>query len=148
MFSKSCEYGIKAVVFIAQQSLNQNRVRVGDVAAEINSPIAFTAKVLQTLSKHQIINSVMGANGGYEILPSQMEKMTLLDIVSVLDGEEVYSACGLGLSQCDDSNPCPIHEQYKKIRTDLELMLSKTTLLILAQNLEKGLVKLKVKTDI
>ncbi|MGI9527822.1 MAG: RrF2 family transcriptional regulator [Weeksellaceae bacterium] len=146
MFSKSCEYGIKAMVFIAQQSLKKNRVRVGDVATEINSPIAFTAKVLQTLSKHQIINSVMGVHGGYEISSSQMEKITLLDIVKILDGDGVYSACGLGLSQCDDSRPCPIHEEYKKIRTDLELMLNKTTLLSLAHNLEKGLVQLK--TDI
>ena len=65
MFSKSCEYGIKAVVYIAQQSLKNERVRVNDIVKEIDSPTAFTAKTLQILAKEKIISSVMGHAGGY-----------------------------------------------------------------------------------
>ena len=46
MFSKSCKYGIKATLFIAQKSQHDERVSLKEIAAAINSPIAFTAKIL------------------------------------------------------------------------------------------------------
>lgn len=143
MFSKSCDYGIKAVVYIAQQSLQKRRVRLNDIAKEIDSPTAFTAKILQLLSKEKIIHSVMGKSGGYEIKQSQLDNITLLHIVNTIDGEQVHSGCGLGLKECDSLTPCPIHNEFVKIRSDLKQMLSKTTIMALATNLDDGLVHLK-----
>jgi len=143
MFSKSCEYGIKAVVYIAQQSLKNERVRVNDIVKEIDSPTAFTAKTLQILAKEKIISSVMGHAGGYEIEKSQLEELTLLDIVNVIDGDLVYNGCGLGFKKCNDTIPCPIHNEYAKIRSDLKRMLKKTTILSLVTGLDNGLVHLK-----
>lgn len=143
MFSKSCEYGIKAVVYIAQQSILEKRVRLNEIASEINSPSAFTAKILQLLAKEKIIHSIMGKNGGYEIESSTLEKITLQDIVNVIDGEYIYIGCGLGLKECNELLPCPIHNEFVKIREDLKQMLNKTTIISLATNLDKGLVHLK-----
>ena len=53
MFSKTCEYGIKATLFIAQMSQKGERVSLKDIASAIDSPSAFTAKILQTLSKRK-----------------------------------------------------------------------------------------------
>ena len=142
MFSKSCEYAIKAVVYIAQQSLQKRRVRLNDIAKEINSPAAFTAKILQLLAKEKIIHSVMGQIGGYEIELSQLDKITLLNIVNTIDGEHIHSGCGLGLKECNELIPCPIHSDFVKIRDDLKQMLNNTTILALATNLDNGLVHL------
>ena len=54
MFSKSCEYGIKAIIYIATQSLEDVRVKIGDVAENTGTPEAFTAKILGSLTKHNI----------------------------------------------------------------------------------------------
>ena len=67
MFSKACEYGIKATIFIASNSYEKQRVSLKEIAKEIDSPEAFTAKILQNLVRHKIINSVKGAYGGFEI---------------------------------------------------------------------------------
>lgn len=147
MFSKSCEYGIKAVVYIAQQSLQKKRVRLNDIAKEIDSPTAFTAKILQLLAKEKIIHSVMGQTGGYEIKLSQLNKITLLNIVNVIDGEYIYNGCGLGLKECNELMPCPIHSDFVKIRDNLKEMLKKTTILVLATDLDNGLVHLKRLTN-
>ncbi|MET0760542.1 MAG: transcriptional regulator, partial [Flavobacterium sp.] len=48
MFSKTCEYGIRASIFIASQSYQNNRIGLKDIAKKIDSPEAFTAKILQT----------------------------------------------------------------------------------------------------
>ena len=49
MFSKTCEYGIKAVLYIASQSLENKRVKIGDIVQNIDSPEAFTSKILGVL---------------------------------------------------------------------------------------------------
>lgn len=57
MFSKSCEYAIKATIFITTNSLLDKKVGFVDIAKEIDSPEAFTAKILQKLTKASIIKS-------------------------------------------------------------------------------------------
>jgi len=57
MFSKACEYAIRSVVFISVSSLKGERVGFKEIAKEIDAPEAFTAKILQKLSKSGIIES-------------------------------------------------------------------------------------------
>ena len=51
MFSKACEYGIKAIIYIATQSLEGKRVKIVDVVENSGSPAAFTGKVLGSLRR-------------------------------------------------------------------------------------------------
>ena len=67
MFSKACEHGIKAIIYIATQSMDGKRVKIGDVVENSGSPEAFTAKVLGSLTKYHIVNSYTGPNGGFFI---------------------------------------------------------------------------------
>ena len=67
MFSKACEYGIKATIFIAIKSCEDKRVNTKEISQEINSPAAFTAKILQALVRHKVIDSVKGPHGGFQI---------------------------------------------------------------------------------
>ena len=67
MFSKSCEYAIRATIFIASKCCENRKVGLKEIADAIDSPTAFTAKILQKLSKNKIINSTKGVNGGFEI---------------------------------------------------------------------------------
>ena len=75
MFSKACEYGIRAAVYITLQSLEGRRVSVNEIAEEIDSPIAFTAKTLQLLTRNDIIKSVKGPTGGFEIDREEMNNV-------------------------------------------------------------------------
>ena len=72
IFSKACEYGIRASIYIAQQSLNDERASLKDISREIGSPEAFTAKILQTLVKNKIIDSIKGSHGGFEVKVKNM----------------------------------------------------------------------------
>lgn len=143
MFSKSCEYGLRAVLFIAQSSLSDTKVSLVDIAKEIDSPSAFTAKILQQLSKANIIESTKGPTGGFIMSQESIKKQTLADVVMVLDGDKVYKGCGLGLKQCDDQFPCPVHNQFVKVRSELKAMLENTNLYDLAININKGNTWLK-----
>ncbi|PNQ72475.1 transcriptional regulator [Hanstruepera neustonica] len=144
MFSKACEYGIKASIFIAISSSEGKRVTPKQIAEEINSPQAFTAKILQALVKHNVINSVKGAYGGFEIEKNDISKIKLAQIVNAIDGDKIYRGCGLGLEICDENHPCPVHDKFKSVRTDLQNMLESTTLEELAINIKSGASFLKV----
>ncbi|MEI6021051.1 MAG: Rrf2 family transcriptional regulator [Bacteroidota bacterium] len=138
MFSKACEYGIKATIYIAQQSLNNMRPNLKDISKEIDSPLAFTAKILQLLVKGNVIQSVKGASGGFEVNIKKMGKVKLKDIVKAIDKDFDYKICVLGLKICSEVRPCPVHYKYKHIKAELKTMLQSTNLLDLSDGLKDG----------
>ena len=138
MFSKTCEYGIRATIFIASESYQNKRVGLKDIAKKIDSPEAFTAKILQILSKDNIINSIKGVGGGFEIPRETMKDIKLAQIVNALEGDRVFTGCGLGLTHCSEDHPCPMHEKFKSIRNELAFMLENTNLEELALGIKTG----------
>tara|TARA_R110002049_G_scaffold189416_1_gene357792 strand:- start:233 stop:667 length:435 start_codon:yes stop_codon:yes gene_type:complete len=138
MFSKACEYGIRATVYIAQESLSGNRTSLKVIAKEIDSPEAFTAKILQQLARHNLILSTKGPHGGFEIAPENLYHLTLDKIVKSIDGDEIYQGCGLGLKACDADNPCPLHFQFLEVRNKLSLMLHTTKIHEMAEGIVDG----------
>lgn|SRR5690606_10802585 len=138
MFSKACEYGIKAIIYIATRSLQDERVKIGDIVQHIDSPEAFTAKILGMLVRQGLVQSVTGPYGGFQIDKSKVKSVRLSDIVSAIDGDSIYRGCGLGLSECSDDEPCPVHDKFVTIRTQLKNMLETTSLFDLASGLKEG----------
>ena len=138
MFSKACEYGIKAIIYIASQSMLGRRVKIVEVVENIGSPVAFTAKIVGALVKENIVQSVTGPYGGFYIDKNRMDQITMIDIVQAIDGDSIFNGCGLGLVQCDAGKPCPMHSKFVTIRADLKSMLNSTSILELAEGLKSG----------
>lgn len=138
MFSKTCEYGIRATIFVASESSRNKRVGLKEIAERIGSPEAFTAKIMQKLSKNNIVRSAKGVGGGFEILKEEMSQIKLSQIVEALEEDSVFRGCGLGLQNCSETHPCPLHEKFKIIRNDLALLLEETNLEELASGIKSG----------
>lgn len=143
MFSKACEYGIGAAVFIAQKSLVQCRVNLNSVAKALDSPVAYTSKVLQILAHEEIISSGINSKGGYYMNTEQLKNIKLKDIVKAIDGDQIYIGCGLGLPACNKEKPCSVHFQFVNLRDQLKDMLETTTIRSLATSASKGVTYLK-----
>jgi len=143
-FSKACEYGIRATLYIAQQSLNKERASLKDIAQEIDAPEAYTAKILQHLVKSEIIKSIQGARGGFNIEKKSLKSIKLIQIVQAIDGNIYENTCILGLKACSETHPCPVHDQYKHIKKDMLSMLKNTNVLQMTTSLNEGLTCLKI----
>jgi Rrf2 family protein len=143
MFSKACEYAIRAVVYIAGCSADGQRSGLKEIAQRTGSPEAFTAKILQRLSHAGLIRSMKGPGGGFEVPPELAQKVRLSDIVSAIDGDTIFTGCALGLSQCDSEKPCPLHDHFLIVREDLRAMLEGTTMHDLVGDLRSGSTFLK-----
>lgn len=144
MFSKACEYSIRAAIYIASRSMEEKRTNLKEIAQAIDSPEAFTAKLLQQLVRSGIIDSVKGAQGGFEIPRKQLSKTSLCDIVKAVDGDALFTMCGIGLSECSEKNPCPIHHKFKTVRKDLIKMLDNTDLAELGKGIDSGKTALRI----
>lgn len=142
MFSKTCEYGIRSAVFIMMQSLEGYRVSLREIASAIDSPEAYTAKILQVLVRQGIIQSVKGPHGGFEIPQEKLDTLALYEVVNAIDGDFLWTQCCLGLSECNDDYPCPVHEKYTHVRKKLKHMLYTTSIFEMAVGHRIGLTNL------
>lgn len=143
MFSKACEYAIRAMVLIAKESKRGRLISLPEIARDIDSPPSFTSKVLQVLVKAELLESTKGARGGFWLSPERISGTSLKDIVFCMDGDAIYRGCGLGLKACSEANPCPLHDSFKRIRDDLKNMLESTKLASMIDSLDTGLSQLK-----
>ncbi len=134
MFSKACEYGIRALTVIAKASDEDRKLGIKEICEKAQTPISFTAKILQTLVKKGLIRSQKGPSGGFYI-DNQLAQVSLYDVVEAIDGSAVFEKCGLGLKACDASRPCPLHDEFEVVRDQLEQMCKSNDLQTLTSNL-------------
>lgn len=143
MFSKSCEYGIRASIYVAKHSLKNEKVSLKEVAEHTDSPPAFMAKILQKLTRTEVLYSLKGPNGGFFIPLDILQKVSLLNIVLAIDGDGIFENCTLGLRRCDGQKPCPMHFKFIKIRDGIKENLENTSLKSLAEEVSDGVTFLK-----
>ncbi len=130
MFSRAAEYAIRAMTFLATQPSGKLS-GAREIAQAEKIPIPFLWKILHNLARRKLIRSFKGLHGGYE-LASPAGKIRLEDIVHAMDNGDVVEGCVLGLAQCNEVNPCPLHHSWKDVRAKLTDMLQQTTLADLA----------------
>jgi Rrf2 family transcriptional regulator, iron-sulfur cluster assembly transcription factor len=138
MFSKATEYALRATLYIAQKSAPEKMLGLAEIAKAIDSPQSFTAKILQKLSRgNKIVCSARGPNGGFYIT-DEMKKMPVYLVLEAMKESEVLEKCIIGLDQCSEKEPCPMHSQYKLIKAQLIQMFNGMTIQKLADEVGKG----------
>lgn len=142
MFSKTCEYAIRALIFIAQKSKDGSRISIKDISSGIDSPEYFIAKILQDLSRKGFVQSAKGPNGGFYMEGKNLQQ-SVADIVREIDGDKLFTGCGLGLKECSEDHPCPIHNDFKHIRQEIKDMLDNSKIGMFVKNLDLKLTFLK-----
>ncbi|MDD3459439.1 MAG: Rrf2 family transcriptional regulator [Weeksellaceae bacterium] len=142
MFSKTCEYSIRALIYIAQQTKDGSKIGIKSIAKGIDSPEYFIAKILQELSREGFVKSIKGPNGGF-YLSEQNKSTTLSEIVRHVDGNKLFESCVLGLKECSNEHPCPVHHQYKHVKSKIIEILESSILSDMAEKLDEELAYLK-----
>jgi Rrf2 family iron-sulfur cluster assembly transcriptional regulator len=97
-----------------------------DLASFLGLPPPFLAKVLQNLARHGLLESVRGPKGGFR-LAKPAHRITVEEVVHALEGRNALERCVMGFAACDPDHPCPLHEAWLSLRSQVELTLSKVT---------------------
>ncbi len=138
IFSKKCEYGLQAILYLASQN-DKKFFSAREIANDLKIPKEFVSKILQSLVEFGIVGSQKGKHGGF-YLNKKPDKIKLIDIVEAIDGLELFTTCVLGFPDCSPDRPCPVHSEWGRIRSMVYDMLSNQTINNLS---EKTLKKLK-----
>ncbi len=131
MLSNSCRYGIRAVIYLADQPGSAGKTGIKQISRDLNLPMPFLAKILQQLAKQKILSSSKGPHGGFSLLKDP-KKITLLDIVNTIDGKDVFTNCVMYNGTCqsveDGKKKCPLHDDYEKPRGELIALFTNKTI--------------------
>lgn len=123
MFSQTIEYALRAFLYIARQS--PEMVRLRDVAAEVQAPPRYLAKLLADLARAGYLRSTRGPNGGYR-LADRGAPASLADIAAVFESV-TPRRCLLGHGVCGTNPDCAVHEKWAPISHAMNEFLDHTT---------------------
>ena len=108
------------------------RVTVADLAEESAASTAFVGKILQRLVAARLVVSHRGYEGGFE-LGRAANTITLLDIITALEGPLCLNQCLPGGSGCERHVWCGSHPVWVEAQAALASVLGRETLEHLAQ---------------
>jgi Rrf2 family protein len=141
MLSLTCKASIKAVIFLGSRLSSGERSSLKEVAEFTGENEHTVGKLLQRLVKTGIIESAKGPGGGFYITTRQADQR-VMRIVLAIDGEGIFTECGLGLNKCSDARPCPFHESYKPIREQFRQLCQSHKVRDLYEDVNSGLAHL------
>ena len=117
IYSRPCEYALRALTYITVNS-DSELIRTQEIAEAEGLPAPFLAKLLQQLARSGILVSVKGPKGGFGLARPPKE-ISLLEVVTAIDGEDGFMRCVIGLAECTDTAPCPLHDTWKPLRDQI-----------------------------
>ncbi|TLX77115.1 Rrf2 family transcriptional regulator [Labilibacter sediminis] len=119
MLSNTCKYAVRSVIYLALHQEEGRKIGIKQISKDLDIPTPFLGKILQTLAKQKVLLSNKGPHGGFSLAMDASE-ITLLDIVKIIDGLDVFENCMIGMNTCksahEEGRPCPVHEQFCEVR--------------------------------
>ena len=137
MLSNQSKYAVRGVIYLAIHASETNKFGSKEVGNKINVPVPFLAKIFQKLSKEQLISSSKGPHGGFYLSDEQLEG-NLLEVIHSIDGKDSFNSCFIGLPECSDENPCPVHHLAGPLKKQLLEDLEKRSIAEFAKDAKKG----------
>ena len=137
VLSRTCSYGLLAMLFIATEGKEDQYVPIHKISGTLNISFHFLTKILQRLAAHHILESSRGPRGGVR-LSRPASEISVMDVVSALDGDKIFEGCVLGLPNCGEDTPCPLHDTWSKSRELILNSFRNTRLSQLSKEIQKG----------
>jgi Rrf2 family protein len=109
--SRKIEYGLRAMLYLASQPVG-SLVPFREIAARMNVPQEFMAKILKKLCKEKLASSTRGAQGGYT-LARPASQITFLDVIEAMEGKVQVNLCAQHSNACNFGADCTMTEVWQ-----------------------------------
>lgn len=123
--SKLADYGTVIMNCLAREP--ERLISANDIARKVHVALPTASKVLKILVAAHLVVSVRGAGGGYRIsrLP---EQITVVDVITALDGEPALTECNIKQGRCTQDSVCAIRDNWRLINQTILAALNSLTL--------------------
>ncbi|RMH32274.1 MAG: Rrf2 family transcriptional regulator [Nitrospirae bacterium] len=127
--SKKADYALLALQYMASVQYGElSKARVvntKEIAEEHHIPVELLAKVLQTLAKHDIIESQNGPKGGY-VLARAPKSITIAQVLESIEGPLGITDCYHDKEQapCEQLDRCNIRTPLYRVQESIHQLLN------------------------
>lgn len=126
------DYAIRGIIYLASQPPNKISL-LSEIAAAVDVPQTFLAKIFQQFSKTGIVKSFRGTGGGF-LLSGPPEEITLLQVVEAVEGPIMPNRCVLKPGECERDSFCTVHPVWLQVQDQVRSILKNITLRDLASS--------------
>lgn len=124
LLSDASEYGLRAVVWLAQRPGQAQKVR--EIADGTHATPGYLIKVLQALAKVGILSAQRGSSGGFR-LERDPATLSVLDVLNAIDPIQRIHSCPLGL-EAHGERLCPMHKRIDDAMAAIEQSFGESTI--------------------
>jgi Rrf2 family protein len=125
IFSTPVQYAIRAMTYLGEQEVGK-LCSIREISRAAGVPMPYLAKIINRLSRRRLVMARRGPSGGI-MLGRPASGITIQEIVDALGGDLAAKRCILGISECGDDVPCPLHESWKSVRETLTRKMREET---------------------
>ncbi len=135
LYNHASELAVRAAIYLALQPPGKLSP-VHEIAQGTGLPEPYLAKILRRLTLTGLVRAFRGPGRGMELGRSP-ESISLWAVVRAMEGPARPEWCVLGLQDCSQDCPCPMHERWLPLREEMQRLLDETTLATLAQGIRQ-----------
>lgn len=129
--TRAADYAVRVMVHLASLPTHE-RVLLPALAVATGAPESFLSKVLQALSRAELIVSRRGQSGGFEILPNGRQA-SMLEVIEAIDGPLSLNICLISDRSCAREAWCPAHPVWVEAQRAMLGVLSSAMIAHLAE---------------
>lgn len=143
MLSNTCKYAIRAVVYLSVHATPEKKTGIREISEKLEIPTPFLGKIMQSLARNKVLSSTKGPHGGF-CLGRAAEEISLMDIVAIVDGTDIFDTCLVRTAHCSDEEPCGIHDSVTAIRKELKQFFMHQTIADLASEFRRDSGRIRI----
>jgi Rrf2 family transcriptional regulator, iron-sulfur cluster assembly transcription factor len=113
---RRADYAIRATFDLARHRGSLRKAR--EIGAAMSIPASFLPQILAQLVHAGFVSSTAGPRGGYGLRVDPAE-LSLLDVVTAVEGPMEAAPCILRGGTCDGPDTCVVHEPWSRAREAL-----------------------------
>ncbi len=117
IFSAPVQYAIRAMTYLGEQEVGKLS-SIREISRVAYIPMPYLAKIINRLARRRLVIAKRGPAGGVA-LGRPASRITIEQIVDAMGGLQGAGKCILGISECGDDVPCPLHDSWKSVRESL-----------------------------
>jgi len=126
LVSQTSEYALRAMAWLASAPPGEP-VRSRDLAAGSGIPLHYLSKILRRLVLAELLVSQKGKRGGF-VLARPTHEIRFLDILAAVDAYPTQGRCAFGWGECDELNPCTMHDSWSELNESILSWAANNTL--------------------
>ena len=128
--TKKADYGLIALKHLTTNGRASASAK--EIADSYGIPLPLLSKILQKLARTGFLKSEHGTNGGYKLARDPRE-ITALEVIRIIDGPIVLTACFTEHGACTHTEKCSVREPLRKVHEGILRLLSSITISDMSQ---------------